>query len=126
MQSSRSTSSDQTIEVNKGKSTSTIFPPQHNGYQWTALSVTTVGALLASIQGSALLIALPSLLAELHIAFFTVMWVLLGYLLILTVFTPIVGRLADLSFLSGLHLAFFVSFVLSIVAAIVAALRSAH
>ena len=28
---------------------------QQNGYQWTALSVTTVGALLASIQGSALL-----------------------------------------------------------------------
>src|SRR5438552_14990520 len=68
----------------------------HDGYQWTALSVTTVGALLASIQGSALLIALPSILAELRISFFIVMWVLLGYLLILTVFTPIVGRLADL------------------------------
>ena len=96
MQSSPLTSSDQTTGVNKGKSTRTISPPQHDGYQWTALSVTTVGALLASIQGSALLIALPGLLAELHIAFFTVMWVLLGYLLILTVFTPIVGRLADL------------------------------
>src|SRR5436309_3222981 len=68
----------------------------HDGYQWTALSVTTVGALLASIQGSALLIALPSILAELHVTFFTIMWVLLGYLLILTVFTPIVGRLADM------------------------------
>src|ERR1700682_96957 len=67
-----------------------------NGYQWTALSVTTVGALLASIQGSALLIALPNILAELHATFFTIMWVLLGYLLILTVLTPIVGRLADI------------------------------
>src|SRR5438270_10244629 len=69
---------------------------QHDGYQWTALSVTTVGALLASIQGSALLIALPNILAELHVTFFTIIWVLLGYLLILTVFTPIVGRLADM------------------------------
>ncbi len=68
----------------------------HDGYKWTALSVTTVGALLASIQGSALLIALPSILAELHITFFTVMWVLMGYLLITTVLTPIVGRLADI------------------------------
>src|SRR5438309_733546 len=77
---------------------SPVQPEQtpHDGYQWTALSVTTVGALLASIQGSALLIALPSILAELHVTFFTIMWVLLGYLLILTVFTPIVGRLADM------------------------------
>lgn len=30
------------------------------GYEWIAFSVTTVGALLASIQGSALIIALPS------------------------------------------------------------------
>src|SRR5436309_7693153 len=68
----------------------------NDGYQWTALSVTTVGALLASIQGSALLIALPNIMAELHASFFSVMWILLGYLLILTVLTPIVGRLADM------------------------------
>jgi EmrB/QacA subfamily drug resistance transporter len=69
---------------------------RHDGYQWTALSVTTIGALLGAIQGSALLIALPNILAELHATFFTIMWVLLGYLLIVTVLTPIIGRLADL------------------------------
>src|SRR2546423_5937510 len=69
---------------------------QHDGYQWTALSVTTVGALLASMQGSALLIALPNIMAELQASFFTIMWVLLGYLLLFTVLTPLVGRLADL------------------------------
>ncbi|WP_376796898.1 MFS transporter [Thermogemmatispora sp.] len=67
-----------------------------NGYRWTALSVTTVGALLASIQGSALLIALPAILVELQASFFTIMWTLMGYLLVLTVLTPIVGRLADI------------------------------
>src|SRR6266699_1928251 len=67
-----------------------------DGYQWTALSVTTVGALLASIQGSALLIALPNILSELQATFFTIMWVMLGYLLITTVLTPIIGRLADI------------------------------
>jgi len=37
-----------------------MSPEEDNwrGYEWTALSVTTVGALLASIQGSALLTAL--------------------------------------------------------------------
>jgi len=68
----------------------------NDGYRWTALSVTTVGALLASIQGSALLIALPNILSELKTGFFTIMWVLLGYLLITTVLTPLIGRLADI------------------------------
>src|SRR6266700_1143187 len=83
---------------------------QQNGYQWTALSVTTVGALLASIQGSALLIALPTILTELHTTFFTIMWVLLGYLLILTVFTPIVGRLADMWCRKRLYNSGFIAF----------------
>lgn len=69
---------------------------EHDGYKWTALSVTTVGALLAAIQGSALLIALPNIMAELNVSFFVIMWVLLGYLLITTVLTPIIGRLADM------------------------------
>src|SRR5438874_3145833 len=91
-------SSDASTDKKVRQDGSPVQPEQtpHDGYQWTALSVTTVGALLASIQGSALLIALPSILAELHVTFFTIMWVLLGYLLILTVFTPIVGRLADM------------------------------
>ncbi len=71
-------------------------PAPQDGYQWTALSVTTVGALLASIQGSALLIALPNILTELQATFFTIMWVLMGYLLITTVLTPVIGRLADI------------------------------
>src|SRR5438445_11140740 len=67
---------------------------QHDGYQWTALSVTTVGALLASIQGSALLIALPNILTELHTTFFTIMWVSSWSLLITTVLPTVIGRLA--------------------------------
>src|SRR5947209_18385777 len=91
-------SSNVSTDKNVRQDGSPVQPEQkpHDSYQWTALSVTTVGALLASIQGSALLIALPNILAELHVTFFTIMWVLLGYLLILTVFTPIVGRLADM------------------------------
>src|SRR6202521_4779470 len=81
-----------------------------NGYQWTALSVTTVGALLASIQGSALLIALPNILAELHATFLTIMWVLLGYLLVLTALTPIIGRLADIFGRKRLYNAGFIVF----------------
>src|SRR5712691_10180796 len=83
---------------------------QHDGYQWTALSVTTVGALLASIQGSALLIALPNILGELHATFLTIMWVLLGYLLVLTALTPIIGRLADIFGRKRLYNSGFIAF----------------
>src|SRR4051812_41152514 len=58
--------------------------PQDGRYQWIALSVTTTGALLAALQGSALLIALPDILVQLQTSFLTIMWVLLGYLLITT------------------------------------------
>src|SRR5207253_6311122 len=93
---------------------SPVQPEQtpHDGYQWTALSVTTVGALLASIQGSALLIALPNILSELQASFFTIMWVMLGYLLITTVLTPIIGRLADIWGRKRLYNSGFVIFTL--------------
>ncbi len=66
------------------------------GYEWVALSVTTVGALLASIQGSALIIGLPDILAKLDADFITVIWVLLAYLLVTTALVPVIGRLADM------------------------------
>src|SRR5947209_20030651 len=83
-----------------------------DGYQWTALSVTTVGALLASIQGSALLIALPNILTELHATFFTIMWVLIGYVLITTFLTRVSGRLADIWGLKRLYTTGFVMFAI--------------
>jgi len=95
--SSRSSSSDVATQSMQQDVVSVESLPTHqNSYQWIALSVTTVGALLASIQGSALLIALPNILTDLHATFFTIMWVLMGYLLITTVLTPVVGRLADI------------------------------
>ena len=65
-------------------------------YEWIALSVTTIGVLMASIDGSAVIIALPTILADLQASFITMMWVLLGYLLIVAAIVPVVGRLADI------------------------------
>src|SRR5712691_8885218 len=110
METSTPTTSDVTSDAQKKGAE--VAAERHDGYQWTALSVTTVGALLASIQGSALLIALPNILAELHATFFTIMWVLLGFLLIVTVLTPIVGRLADLWGRKRLYNSGFVAFTI--------------
>src|SRR3954449_2993513 len=70
-------------------------PPQQPGYEWVALSVTSVGALLAALHGSSLIIALPDVLTGLNSSFLTIMWVLLAYLRIPTAWGPVVGRLAD-------------------------------
>ena len=85
---------------------------QPPGYEWVALSVTTVGALLASLQGSSLVIALPDVLTGLNSGFLTIMWVLLGYLLITTALVPVVGRLADMVGRKRLYVAGFAVFTL--------------
>src|SRR5215472_11365801 len=105
-------SSDTPVAIGKEEGATEVAADRNNGYQWTALSVTTVGALLASIQGSALLIALPNILAELHASFLTIMWVLLGYLLVLTALTPVIGRLADIFGRKRLYNAGFIAFTL--------------
>src|SRR5947209_3258777 len=113
MRTSRFSSSETTTTKTNETHTINAESADHDtGYQWTALSVTTVGALLASIQGSALLIALPNILAELHATFLTIMWVLLGYLLVLTALTPVIGRLADIFGRKRLYNAGFIAFTL--------------
>jgi EmrB/QacA subfamily drug resistance transporter len=87
-------------------------PPAEAGYEWVALSVTTVGALLAALQGSSLIIALPDVLTGLNAGFLTIMWVLLGYLLITTALVPVVGRLADMFGRKRLYVAGFAVFTL--------------
>src|SRR5579884_2847959 len=81
-------------------------------YEWVALSVTTLGALLASLQGTALLIALPDILVKLQASFLTIMWILLGYLLITTALVPVIGRLADMFGRKRLYNAGFAVFTL--------------
>ena len=69
---------------------------EQNKYAMTVLSVTTVGALLATIQGSALLIVLPEMMADLGMGFITMLWVLLIYLMVTTIMVPVLGRLSDM------------------------------
>src|ERR687885_287908 len=65
-------------------------------YKWAALSCTSIGALLATINASSLIVALPTLLRELNIELLTLVWVLLSYLLAQTMLTLAAGRIADM------------------------------
>ena len=65
-------------------------------YKWAALSCTSIGALLAAINGGSLIVALPTLMQELNTGLFSLIWVLLSYLLAQTVLTLTAGRIADM------------------------------
>jgi MFS family permease len=82
------------------------------GYERTALPVTTIGTLLAAVRGSALLIALPEIMTHLQTDFMTIMWVILSFMLITTALVPVVGRLADMFGRKNLYNAGFAIFTL--------------
>ena len=71
---------------------------QHRGteYKWMALSVTSIGALMASMNSGTLIIALPTLLRDLHTSLLTLIWILLAYNVTQTVFVLNGGRLSDM------------------------------
>jgi EmrB/QacA subfamily drug resistance transporter len=64
--------------------------------KWLVLAITSMGSLLASLNMSTLVIALPDLLRSLHISVLDVTWVLLSYLLAMTAAVLTVGRLGDM------------------------------
>ncbi|HEV2460283.1 MAG TPA: MFS transporter [Ktedonobacterales bacterium] len=65
-------------------------------YKWLALSCTSLGTLLATLNAGTLIIALPVLLRDLHTDVITLVWVMLSYMLAQTVLVLTAGRLADM------------------------------
>ncbi|HVV23416.1 MAG TPA: MFS transporter [Pseudonocardiaceae bacterium] len=71
-------------------------------YKWIALSNTTIGVLMATIDGSIVIISLPAIfrgigldpLAPGNIGF--LLWMILGYLLVSAVLVVALGRLGDM------------------------------
>src|SRR2546430_14571601 len=67
----------------------------HEHYKWWALSCTSLGMLLATINSGTLIIALPDLERELHTSLLTLVWVILAYMIASTVLVLSAGRLSD-------------------------------
>ncbi len=71
-------------------------------YKWSVLSNTTLGVLMATINASSLIIALPAIfrgikLNPLNPANFTyLLWILMGYLLVTAVLVVTVGKIGDM------------------------------
>src|ERR1035437_10989638 len=71
-------------------------------YKWIVLSCTTLGVLMAAINGSSLLIALPAIFRGIHLSpldpgnFTYLLWILMGYGLVSAALVVTAGRVGDM------------------------------
>ena len=65
-------------------------------YKWLVLTVTTLGAFMVALDGSVLIVGLPTLLHELDATLVHGIWIITGYRLASTILLVAVGRVADM------------------------------
>ncbi len=71
-------------------------------YKWVALSNTTLGILMAAINGSIVIISLPAIFRGIHLNplepgnISYLLWILMGYFLVTAVLVVTLGRLGDI------------------------------
>jgi MFS family permease len=76
--------------------------PIPDGYKWTALFISTLGMLMATIDGSITLIALPDIFRGIGIDplqagnSFYLLWMILGFLVVTSVLVTSLGRMGDI------------------------------
>jgi MFS family permease len=79
-----------------------MFNRDHPNYKWIALSNTTLGILMATINGSIVLISLPAIFTGIklnplepgNVSY--LLWMLMGYILVTAVLVVSFGRLGDI------------------------------
>jgi len=78
------------------------FDRDHPRYKWVALSNTTVGMLLATVNSSIVIISLPAIFNGIHLDPLApgnvsyLLWMLMGFLLVSAVLVVALGRLGDM------------------------------
>src|ERR671931_1866797 len=85
----------------------------HEHYKWWALSCTSLGMLLATINSGTLIIALPDLERALGTSIRELVWVILAYMIASTVLVLTAGRLSDLFGRKTAYVGGFVIFALA-------------
>ncbi len=85
----------------------------HRHYKWWALSCTSLGMLLATINSGTLIIALPDLERSLGTSLLQLVWVILAYMIASTVLVLTAGRLSDLFGRKKAYVGGFVVFALA-------------
>ncbi len=70
--------------------------PAPANYRWIALTNTTIGAFMSVLDGSILTVSLPTIARDLHTGVALMLWILMGYTVIITALLLPIGRLSDL------------------------------
>src|SRR5262245_17357456 len=85
------------------RSTAPAGPGPHDDrYRWTALSNTTLGIFMATLDSSIVLISLPAIFRGIHLDplepsnISYLLWMLMGYLVVTAVLVVTFGRLGDI------------------------------
>src|SRR6201989_2235834 len=79
-----------------------VLSVDHPRYKWIALSNTTLGTLLATINSSIVLISLPAIFKGIKVDPLSpgnvsyLLWMLMGYMLVTAVLVVTLGRLGDM------------------------------
>jgi MFS family permease len=79
-----------------------LAAPARDSYKWIALSNTTLGVLLATLDASITLIAMPDIFRGIHLDplqagnSFYLLWMILGFLVVSSVLIVSLGRLGDM------------------------------
>ena len=90
-----------TVDRRSPETTGSPAPPD-DSYKWVALTNTTAGVLLATIDASILIIAMPDIFRGIHLDPLVpgnsvyLLWLILGYLVTGSVLVVSVGRLGDM------------------------------
>ncbi len=80
--------------------------------RWLALAVVMTGIVIVAIDTTIVVLALPEIQRRLHVGLASVIWVVIGYLLVVTILSTQVGKLGDMFGRVRMYEAGFVVFVL--------------
>jgi MFS family permease len=90
------------VSLATGLRRSDLPHPDSDRYKWLVLSNTTLGVLMATIDTSIVLIALPDIFKGIHINplqpsnTFYLLWMILGFMIVTSVLVVSLGRLGDM------------------------------
>lgn len=72
------------------------LPPAERRYRSIAITVVMLGVTMSAIDTTAVVLALPVMIQDLHTDILSMVWVLMAYLLVITILGTQVGRLGDM------------------------------
>lgn len=64
--------------------------------RWTILAVVLLGTLMATLDSSIVNVALPDMASELSVGLDTIQWIVTSYLIVISAFVLVFGRIADI------------------------------